>query len=221
MEDIKVDFKLVIIVICIVILLGTLIWAGYNLYIEVTKDENEGIEYFEGDMSLTNIESIGTKESDLIDDDFFIQPNLEKKFQINNENPSQGLKNWALISVGSIQYSIPESSTKLKGENIEFIKIDMSYWTEDGTYEDFIEDFIDYLKSQDKIMTMDYKTRQLNIGGKEFKIVRREGEYWSSSYFCLARDGYAYCLEIIVEKRFYDNALEDTIDKIFSTFTII
>ena len=221
MEDIKVDFKLIIITICISALIGTLIWAGYNLYVELTKDENEGIEYFEGDMSLTNIESIGTKESDLIDDDFFIQPNPEKKFQINNENPSQGLKDWTLVTVGSIQYSIPRSSTKLKGENIQFIKIDMSYWTEDGTYEDFIDDFIDYFKSQDKIMEMDYKTRQLNIGGKEFKIIMREGEYWTSSYFCLARDGYANCLEIIVEKRFYDNALEDTIDKIFSTFTII
>lgn len=226
MEDIKVNVKLIIITICISFLIGAVIWCRYNIYVSLTKDENKGISYFEGD-GTSNIESIGNKESDLINDDFFIQPNPEKKFKINNENPSQGLKGWATVTINhgeaeySTQYSIPGSSEKLKGENIQAGVFDMSAWNEDGTYEEFIEDFIQTLKSQDSGFEINYSTRQLNIDGKQYTIVMRDSEYITGSYFCLAENGYACFLEIIVYKNYYDNSIENTINNIFSTFTII
>ena len=49
----------------------------------------------------------------------------------------------------------------------------------------------------------------------------RSSENVIGSYFCLAENGYACFLEIIVEKRYYDNELENTINEIFSTFSIL
>jgi len=51
MEDIKVDFKLIIVTICISALVGSIIWLGYYIYETLTKDENEGVELFEEDRS--------------------------------------------------------------------------------------------------------------------------------------------------------------------------
>ena len=224
MDEIEVDLKLVIKTICISILIGTILWIGYNIYISLTKNENEGIAKFDGD-NLSEIESIGTIESDLIDDDFYIMPSPEKKFQINNENPINTPKDWGEVTVNygecSIKYSAPGSTEKLKGENRNSTIIDMSTWTEDGTYEEFIEDFTSTLKSYDKGTEMKYTIRNLNINGQEFKVIKRESEYVVFSYFCLAKDGKAYLLELITEKKYYDDSLENTIDQIFSTFTII
>ena len=161
MEEIKVNSKLIIVTLVISFLIGAIIWLGYKVYVFVGKDETSDIEYFEGDMSASNIESVGTKESELINDNFFIQPNLEKKFKINNENPIQGNKEWALIRTGkeeakyTIQYYLPPSSQKLRGENTQAVFLDMSTWDEEGTYEDFIEDFTNTLKGQDSILGLD------------------------------------------------------------------
>lgn len=227
MEDIKVDAKLIIITICISVSIGTVLWLGYNIYTSLTKDADadEDIEYFEGDMSQ-GIESMGNKENSEIDENFFIEPNPQKKFQINNDNPENGMKNWASVIArhretgNKYKYSIPSSSVKLRGENIHSGVLDMSSWTEDGTYEQFIEDFIEKIQYQNILVDLEYQTRQINIGGKEYTIIMVEGQGVIFSYFCLAKDGYAYYLEIIVDKNFYDDSLVNTIDSIFSTFTI-
>lgn len=227
MEDIKVDFKLIIVAIYISIVMGTLVWIGYSIYSHFFPDKNENVENFVGDDSSTEIEQMGNKKNNLIDDNFFIEPDIKKKFQINNNNPIKEIKDWSTVTVGhglagySSQYIIPASTINLRGDLIQSNILDMSSWTEDGTYEEFIEDFIQTVKLQDGLTEMKYTTRQLNIGGKEFTIVMREGENIIGSYLCLAKDGYACFLEIIVYKNFYDENLKDTIDKIFSTFTII
>lgn len=224
MENIKVDCKVIAITIYVAILIGSIIWIGINIYEGLTKDENEGVENFEG-YDISNIESMGNIENIKVNDEFILQPNLEKKFQINNENYSEGSRNWMKIkeskNENSLKYAIPKSSEKIKGEFIATREIDMSQWTEDGTYEDFIQDFIERLESYDFSSEIEFKTRKTNIGGKEYYIVILEDEFTIGSYFCLAKDGYLYSLEVLVERRLYDNSVQNTIDEIFSTFTII
>lgn len=224
MEKIKVDFKLIAITIGLSILIGTGIWTGINVYKELTEDENEDIKYFEGD-GTSNIESMGSIENNKVDEEFFIQPNLEKKFQINNENYSDRPRDWAKITVdktkNSLRYAIPESSKEIPGEFITTREIDMSQWTEDGTYEDFIRDFIERAESYDTSSDIEIRTRKVNIGGKEFYVIMLEDDYAIGSYFCLAKDGYLYSLEVLVDRKLYSDNVQNTIDKIFSTFTII
>ena len=161
MEDIKVDFKLVVVTICISAIIGTLIWLGYYIYETLTKDENEGVPLFEEDMSLSKI------------------------------------------------------------ENLETAVLEMSNWTEDGTYEDFIQDFMDVIKYIAINEEVEYKTRTLNIGGKDFYVPMMETEKLHCSYFCLAKDGFAYCIQAIIPKKLYTNHWEENLNKIFSTFTIL
>lgn len=224
MEKIKVDFKLIAITIGLSILIGTVIWAGINIYKELTEDKNEGIEHFEGD-GTSNIESMGSIENNKVDEEFFIQPDLEKKFQINNENYSDGPSEWAKITVNktnnSLRYAIPDSSKEIPGEFIVAREIDMSQWTEDGTYEDFIQDFSERAESYDTSSEIEIRTRKINIGGKEFYVIMLEDDYAIGSYFCLAKDGYLYSLEVLVDRKLYNDNVQNTIDKIFSTFTII
>lgn len=227
MRNLEIDFKLIIITLCISLLMGAVIWAGYNVYTSFTKDENEEEIKFEEDMYLSGRGTIEIKEKDLIDEEFFMQPTIEKKFKINNEKPNKVVENWATVTVNhekagySTQYSIPYSTENLKGENIQAGVFNMNTWTEDGTYEDFIQDFIEELKSQENGLDWIYSTRQINISGKEYMIITRKSKYASGSYFCLAQNGYACFLEIITYNNYYDNNLEKTINKIFSTFTII
>ena len=229
MEDIKIDAKLIIITICISVVFGVVLWGIYNIYLHFTENENEEVENFQGNYSskIESLESNKSNESDLNNENFFMQPNIGKKFKINNENPKQGLKNWGIVTVNqekagySTKYSIPGSSEKLRGENVQTGTFDMSYWNEDGTYEDFVQDFIEKLQSQDMGFDITYSTRKLNINGKEYIIVLRESDYILGSYFCLAQNGYACYLEIITNNKYYDNSLENTINEIFSTFTII
>ena len=58
MKDIEVDFRLIAITLCTSILIGCVLWLGYGLYTNLTKNEDEGIANFEGDME-SNIESMG------------------------------------------------------------------------------------------------------------------------------------------------------------------
>ena len=224
MEDIKIDAKLIIKVMCVSFLIGAVIWCGYNIYLYFTKNENEGIEEFEGDMSSSKIEIIGTKESDLEDDNFFIKPNLDKKFQINNENYLETPKGWGKITFGRgeavAEYGFPSSPDELLIRSLDTAVLDMSDWTEDGTYQDFIEDFMNQIKYKNILDDAEYTTRPLNVGGKEFKIVVIKTEYITGSYFCLAKDGYAYCLQAIIPKILYKDQWELDINKIFSTFRI-
>ena len=112
MEDINVDFKLIVVTLVLSILIGIGIWSGINIYKKLNGDEKQDIEYFKGD-GTSNIESMGSIESDKVDDNFFIQPNLEKKFQINNENYSKGPNEWAKITVNKTKNSLSISSTFL------------------------------------------------------------------------------------------------------------
>lgn len=223
-KDLKVDFKIIVITIGIAILIGTLIWAGINIYKELNGDENRNIEYFEGDGNL-NIESMGSIENNEVDDEFFIQPNLEKKFQINNSNYSEGPSEWAKITVNktknTLRYAIPDSSKEILLEFITTREIDMSQWTEDGTYEDFIQDFCERVESYDISSDIEITTRKINIGGKEFYVIMLGDDNVIGSYFCLAKDGCLYSLEVFVARKYYNNNVQNTIDKIFSTFTII
>ena len=224
MEDIKIDAKLIIKVMCVSFLIGAVIWCGYNIYLYFTKNENEGIEQFEEDMSSSKIEIIGTKENELVDDNFFIQPNPDKKFQINNEHYLKTPKGWGKITFGSgesvAEYSFPTTSHELIVRSLDTAVLDMSDWTEDGTYQDFIEDFMNQIKYKNILDDAEYTTRPLNVGGKEFKIVMIKTEYIIGSYFCLAKDGYAYCLQAIIPKILYTDQWEQNIDKVFSTFRI-
>lgn len=224
MKDIEVDFRLISIALCISILIGCVLWLGYGWYINLTKNEDEGIANFEGNME-SNIESMGDKGKNTINEDFFLVPDIKKKYVLNNENAIKDIEDWATVQVNhknyTVQYIIPDSTIRLQGQNIASGTYDMSNWTENGNYEDFIEDFIKSLKGQDKITDIEYSRRKLNIASKEYYIVMRETEYMIASYLCLARDGEASFLEIIVDKSFYDSSLQNTIDKIFSTFTII
>ena len=93
MENIEVDAKLVIIVIFISILIGTLLWAGYNIYIEATQDENKGIEKFEGDMTS----NIATNDDSTIsnNNEFDISGVIgEEEFEINNSNAEAPKQGW-------------------------------------------------------------------------------------------------------------------------------
>lgn len=224
MKEIKVDTKLIFIAIGISFLIGTLIWCGYSIYIQLTKDENEGIENFQEDMSLSKIESIGIIKSDIIDDKFFIQPNIEKKFSINNENYVIAPEDWGKeifwSKESNAEYNFPLTFKELLGINLVSAVLDMSDWTEDGTYEDFLEDFTDQIRHKIFLEEAEYTTRPINIGGKEFKIVMIKSEDIIGSYFCLAKDGYAYCIQAIIPKFLYTELWEQNIDKIFSTFRI-
>jgi len=225
MEDIKVDFKLIIVTICISALVGSIIWLGYYIYETLTKDENEGVELFEEDRSSSKIENFGNKENELVDDNFFIQPNIDKKFEINNENYVKTPDGWGFGTFtsenGTAEYSFPPTFNELIGINLETAALDMRNWTEDGTYEDFIDDFIDEIGYIYLLEDVEYKTRTLNIGGKDFYIVMTETEDIKGSYFCLAKDGYAYCLQAIIPKILYTEHWEENLNKIFSTFTIL
>ena len=202
MKDIEVNFRLVAITLCVSIIMGCVLWLGYGLYINLIKDEDEGIQNFEGDME-SNIESIGNKENNVIEEEIFLVPDIQKKFELNNEKPIKDVEDWATVKVNHknymVQYIIPGSTIQLQGQNITSGTFDMTYWTEGGNYEDFIEDFIETLKGQDKMLDIKYSTRKLNIGGKEYYIVMRETEHLLASYLCLAQDGEASFLEIIAD----------------------
>lgn len=225
MEDIKVDFKLVIITICISAIVGTLIWLGFYIYESLTKDENEGVELFEEDMSLSKIENLGNKENELVDDNFYIQPNMDKKFEINNENHMEIPEEWGFMKFtsenGEATFGFPKEFNELIGINLETAVLEMSNWTEDGTYENFIQDFMDLIKNIAINEVVEYKTRTLNIGGKDFYVPMMETEKLNCTYFCLAKDGYAYCIQAIIPKKLYTEHWEQNLNKIFSTFTIL
>ena len=174
MEDINVDFKLIVVTLVLSMLIGIGIWSGINIYKKLNGDENQDIEYFKGD-GTSNIESMGSIESEKVDDNFFIQPNIEKKFQINNENYSKGPNEWAKITVNktknSLRYAIPDSSKEIPGEFIATREIDMSQWTENGTYEDFIQDFSERIEIYDTSSEKEITTRKIKIGGKEFYVI--------------------------------------------------
>ena len=224
MEEIKVDAKLIIIVVGIAFVIGALIWCGYSIYTQLTEDENKGIAKFEEDRTSSKIESMGTIESDIIDDNFFIQPNIEKKFSINNENyvvaPEEWGKEIFWSEDSNAEYNFPLTFKELLGIHFFSTVLDMSHWTEDGTYEDFLEDFTDVIRYKLVLEEAKYTTRPINIGGKEFKIVMIESENLIGAYFCLAKNGYAYCLQAIIPKELYTEVWEQNIDKIFSTFRI-
>ena len=59
------------------------------------------------------------------------------------------------------------------------------------------------------------------LGGKDFYIPMMETNNLNCSYFCLAKDGYAYCIQAIIPKKLYTKHWEENLNKIFSTFTIL
>jgi len=225
MEEKDVDFKILIPIFLVTVIVVAIVWLGYSIYSMATKDENKGVQNFEGD-GTSNIGKMDSIENNSKDEDFFIQPSPEKKFKINNENPIKSVKDWGKVNVNLeggniVQYWLPGSTFQLRGDLISAGTFDMSAWKENGTYEEFIQDFIDTIKSQDGFDEKQYTIRKINIGGKEYYTVLRETEDITGAYFCLAKDGYAYFLEIIVYRRLYDTSVQNTIDKIFSTFTIL
>ena len=98
MEEKDVDFKILIPVFFVTVIAAGIIWLGYSIYTMITKDENKGVQNFEGDMS-SNIGKMDSIENDSKDEDFFIQPTPEKKFKINNENPIKSVKDWGKVNV--------------------------------------------------------------------------------------------------------------------------
>ena len=168
---------------------------------------------------------MGNKDNEIVDDNFFIQPNMDKKFEINNENYTKVPEEWGFMNFtsknGTATFGFPKEFNELIGINLDTAVLDMSNWTEDGTYEDFIEDFMDEIRYKHILEDVEYKTRTLNIGGKDFYIAMIETEEIQGTYFCLAKDGYTYCIQAIIPKKLYTNHWEQNLNKIFSTFTIL
>lgn len=236
MEDIEVDFKLILIIIFIAFLLGGIIWLGYDFYMNSSQDENEGIQYFQG-ADTSSIDSIDINETDKNNTELNMNDILgEDGFQINNYNTEPKKENWVkrinnFIEAGHrTMYYIPndwgrdvirdeKNNTKI---GVKILKI--NDLTEETTYQEFLNKFIE-TKEQKEFSPQEvknYTQRTANINGKNFDILI-ENEYYNSvyEYFCLAKDGYAFYMEVSTLKQNYNQELIETINEIYETFRIM
>jgi len=233
MEEIKVDVKLIIITICVAALVGTIAWAGYNIYLSLTKEENEGIKYFEGDMSSSigdnsGKDSINNNQLDLSD---II---IDDTFSINNTNISPKKEGWAkrihrFVETGHyVTYYIPNdwknsvASDIKNGIRIDASMLKLDNLTKETTYEEFLNKFIEKMEANEYFPnTEGYEKRQVQFNGNTFYVLSKD-EYYNAKYiyFCLAYDQYAYYLEVSCSKEDYTEDLLKEIYPIFETFKV-
>lgn len=233
MEEIKIDFKTIIFTIGISFIIGIVLWGGYNIYISLTVDENEGIPYFEGETS-TGVGTIGKIENS----QEFDTNNIvigEQEFSINNTMPTPIKEGWEKRiykyheASHTTMYYVPNDwedyagISEKDGIRINAHTLQIKDLTPETTYEEFLDKFIKTLETKENSLDeiQNYTKRQLSIGGENLWVLVEE-EYYNSihMYFCLAQGQYTHYLEASLSKDDYDQEAINTIDEIFSTFRI-
>ena len=240
MENIEINAKLIITVVLISAVLGTLLWAGYNIYIDATQEENEGIEYFESDMTFNannNIQAeISNNNNHGNNTEFDISDIIgDEGFEINNSNavvPKDGWVKRKYHCSGdtySTMYYIPNDwkyvvrGDKKNGTSIKADSLEVDNLIKQTTYEEALNKFIKTKEtaqnSPDEVQN--YKKRTININDKNLYVLVKE-EYYNAiyEYFCLIKDNKVYYLEMSTSKENYNQELINDLNEIYSTFRI-
>ena len=234
MENIEINAKLIIIVILISIVIGILLWAGYNIYIEVTEDEDEGIENFETDVTSNINNNI---QSDINNSTEFNISDIIGNFgfEINNSNaaaPKQGwLQRKCIFREAGCQtmYYVPNDwkNVTLKDEKngvtIEVDSLKIKNIPQETSYEDFLNMFIEAKEKNTSLPKEkdDFSIRTTYINGEKFYVIVEKGYNNWNEYFCLAKDEYAIYLKVVTPKEKYNQELINLLNEIFATFRIV
>ena len=231
MEDIKIDCKLVFIIILISIIGGVILWIGYDYYISLTDGQDDEIKYFEGDMT-SEIESIDNNISDNANDKLNLEGLIDTTFRLNNNNPQNAPNGWSQRKIQysgtghTVEYYVPKDwieHTIMEGNDgvdLQRHLFEMKDLTNETSYEEFIDKFMEkmdakYFRTYEK----DYATKELNIKGEKFYIIEDKRYLVTDLHFCLAKDGYTFCLTATISNNAYKDQI-DVVNKIFSTFTV-
>ena len=221
-DELKENMQTIIIVICLSIVIGTVLWIIYDK-IFANDLNNSEVEKFEGDMS--GIQTTERPKDNTLEE-FFETQNPKNKYQFNNNNPIKTIKNGGRVTVNhdkagtSTSYAIPSDTDSLKGRNISSTMIEMNYLSDQTSYEEFIQTCTKTIQNINYAAGAKYSTRQIQNGNQKFYIIMEEGEYWLNSYFCLAKEGYTYLLTVMVYKPAYNENIEKTLNKIFCSYVI-
>lgn len=233
MEDIKIDIKMIIIIICISVLGGALLWLGYNLYTSVTKNEDEEIKYFEGDMT-SEVESLDKNITSDANNKLNLDEIIETGFRLNNNNPHKASEGWVRRKIEysyaghhTMEYYVPSDwvedilSVGTEGVDIRRDAFEIENLTSDTTYEEFLDIFMKQLNARNwhKDKT-DYSIRELNINDEIFYIIEESQYLVKDLHFCLFKDGFVFYITATVANDYYNQQTLDIINGIFSTFTI-
>lgn len=238
MKDIEINLKLILIMVFIIILGGTLLWVGYNLYVELLPKEE--IKDFEGEWT-SNVDNNNLIQNNHINADINTDFNLndiigeEDKFEINNKNAITPNDKWVkrtynYSGVGyRAMYYIPddwERSAIIDSKNgvrINANMLKLDNLTSETTYDEFLKQFIE-TKEKTEFSPEgieNYDKRIININGETFYVLKKDGYHNAVyEYFCLAKENYVYYLEMSTSKENYNEEVINNINEIYSTFRI-
>lgn len=234
MKEIEINLKLILIMFLIIILGGTLMWVGYNLYVEQLPKEE--IKDFEGEWT-SNVDNSNTTQNNYSNTDFNLNDVIgeEDKFEINNGNSVDPKKGWVKRTyhykgVGyHVMYYIPNDweqsaiSDEKNGVKINANMLTVDNLTSETTYDEFLKQFIE-TKEKTEFSPEgieNYDRRTININGETFYVLKKD-EYHNAvyEYFCLAKENYVYYLEMSTSKDNYNEELINCMNEIYSTFRI-
>lgn len=239
-NEIKENFKMIVITIVVSMLLGTVIFLIYDAIREKNPETEQVEEFIEEDASLSTIENLDEKvEVEKENNQIDIGTNIGENFSVNNDNPLKDMDGYQKAQVKfsgtghSVRFYFPNSwknkvYTSISGDNVYMYNMTMDMRDVEYTnYDEFLEKFVEKIKNQNLYTDedrkkMNFTSRKIQMNGKEYKVLMREEDGRSIvSYLCFVKDRHAFYLEAHVRKDEYDAKTIKAIDTIFNSFVVL